>query len=161
MSAESKYRMRPWLKVLLGVSLALNLAVAGIAIGSAWRYKDFSYKHKNGAALLGYLIMGDLDRETKREWRRKTLDRHGAVFGKRHSAMAEILRLIEAEPFDPEAVRSALRSDADGIHGFMLANHEQWVARLSDMSVEERAALTERFREKSKHWRKHRGGSRD
>ena len=40
MNKEPTQGLRPWLKAVLVVSLALNLAVIGLGAGAAWRFKD-------------------------------------------------------------------------------------------------------------------------
>ena len=131
MSTAPKYRMRPWLKGLLGLSLALNIAIAGLALGAAWRFKDFAPPHKGGLGHLGRIIMDEMDPDTRHRLRQERRADLQGLRGGRQQVLTQVVALLRAEPFDPEALRALLDAQAVQRQDFVLLNHAQWVEHLS------------------------------
>ncbi|MBN8633052.1 MAG: periplasmic heavy metal sensor [Rhodobacterales bacterium] len=132
-------------KIALALSVALNLAVAGLAVG-AWlgggphrgMPRDMSFGPFSEA----------LDDADRKAIRRALLERLGEFRDQREAVKAEfetLLTTLRADPFDPEAMKAALAAlearNADRLElGRSLIE-----TRLVEMSPEERAAFADRL----------------
>ena len=136
---------RRWLPILLTVSLALNLLIVGVALGTAYRVKGGDHAKAPpgfGSALYRALPKGD-----RKALRGELSERHvrGAKLRKQDfAALGEALR---AEPFDPVAVQRILQQQAQFMAELQLALQEQWLARVTAMSEDERLAYADRLAE--------------
>lgn len=132
-------------KIALALSVALNLAVAGLAVG-AWlgdgprrgMPHDMSFGPFSAA----------LDDADRRALRRALLDRLGEFRQQRKAAEAEFATLVaslRAEPFDPAAMQAALTAiesrNAERLH----LGRSMIETRLIEMSPEERQAFADRL----------------
>lgn len=95
-------------KVALAISVALNLAVAGLAVG-AWLggggHRDMPREMSFGP------FSEALDDSDRRAIRRALLERMGEFRASRTEARAEfeaLLATLRADPFDPAALKAAL-----------------------------------------------------
>lgn len=132
-------------KIALAVSVALNLAVAGLAAGAFLRDgpqrgipRDMSFGPFSEA----------LDDADRRSIRRALLERAGEFRQQRNAARAEfetLLVTLRANPFDAEALKSALAAlEARNAERLELGR-SLIEARLIQMSPEERAAFADRL----------------
>ncbi|MDK3019537.1 periplasmic heavy metal sensor [Pseudodonghicola flavimaris] len=140
-------RMRPWIRVLLGASLALNLAVAGLAIGSAIRFGGDRPDRARPPMPLGALMYRALPREDRdmlRQRDRMTREEHEA---RRKSEAAELDAALRAVPFDPAEVEAFVRRDAERRQNFDREMREAWMARIIGMSDAERANYADRLQQ--------------
>lgn len=129
----------PWLKIALGVSLALNLVVAGVVIGAVARPggPDPRRGEPVGAALFR-----DLPREDRRAmWRAM----NGAKRPDWQAERTEIAALLRATPFDAAALGEYLdRRQQDHAERLLLVR-KKWLERVGAMTDDERAAFAERL----------------
>lgn len=136
-----------WMRIALVVSLGLNLAVAGLALGSAYKWQ-----RAGGPPRSVDLSLGPLGRALGEEDRRVVigeLRHHGQGarpdFREMHRRSEALLALLRAERFDAEAFVAGL----DGIRGMALelqqVGQAALVARIANMDPAERRALADRF----------------
>ncbi|UWQ48729.1 periplasmic heavy metal sensor [Leisingera caerulea] len=155
MSAEGKPGMKLWLKLLLAASLALNLAVIGIAAGAAWRFSG-SDRHWQRPPSVGAMIFRELDRDTRKELRQQAGGHHGSYFERRHAEGEAVIAALRSSSFDAAALRDMLRSQADARHAFHAKVQDAWVSKMEAMTPEERAAFADRMEDRmqrrGKHW---------
>jgi len=155
MSAEGKSGMKLWLKLLLAASLALNLAVIGIAAGAAWRFSGKD-RHWQRPPSVGAMIFRELDRDTRKALRQQAGGDHGSYFKRRHAEGEAVIAALRSESFDGSALLTMLRGQADARHAFHTSVQEAWVRQLEAMTPEERAAFADRMEERmqrrGKHW---------
>jgi len=101
------------LKIALAVSVALNLAVAGLAAG-AWMKGGSS--SPRGESTMSFGAFSDvLSREDRRALRKALLANAPSFRAAREAAEAEFFTLVaalRAEPFDPAAVQTAFAAIA-------------------------------------------------
>lgn len=133
-----------WVKVVLAISLALNLAVIGLAAG-AWMKegskgmpRDLSFGPFSEA----------LSREDRRALRRALMERAPDFRESRDAARQEfsaLLSALRAQPLDPVALRAAL-SAIEGRNADRLELGRSLIeARLIEMSDPDRLAFADRL----------------
>ena len=132
-------------KIALAVSLALNLAVAGLAAGAWLRDgprggmpRDMSFGPFSEA----------LDDADRKSIRRALLSRIGEFREQRQAAKAEfeaLLVALRAEPFDPAAMQSALSAIEARNSERLELGRRLIETRLTEMSPEARRAFADRL----------------
>ncbi|MGR3760202.1 periplasmic heavy metal sensor [Roseobacteraceae bacterium NS-SX3] len=138
--------MKRWQKVLLAVSLALNLAVAGLAAGAVLRHAGGGPGAHRGPSP-GAMLFRELDRDTRAELRRTANEGHRNLGERRRAEAREVIALLAADPFDAGALAAAMRAQAERRHAFHLSVQEAWIAKVQAMSAEERAEYAARLEE--------------
>ena len=106
---EKTTGMRPWLKVVFALSLALNLLVLGVVGGAVLRHGGFDGRHHHmaGGPLTRALSKEDkrvVAREMRRTYRARGRDGR-AAYGE---AMRQLVAGLRAEPFDPAPVAAQM-----------------------------------------------------
>lgn len=139
-------RMRPWLRILLAVSLALNLAVAGLAIGAAIRFGGPERGHPP-APPLGALLYRELPREDRRALLADRLGSREDRAARRQADAAEIDAALRAVPFEAARVEAFLAEQARRHSDIERSMREAWMQRIGGMSDAERAAYADRLAE--------------
>jgi uncharacterized membrane protein len=132
-------------KIALAVSVALNLAVAGLAAGAWLRDgprggmpRDMSFGPFSEA----------LDDADRKSIRRSLLERVGEFREQRQAAKAEfetLLVTLRAEPFDPAAMKSALAAIEARNSQRLELGRTLIETRLIEMSPEARRAFADRL----------------
>lgn len=140
-------------KIALALSVALNLAVAGLAVG-AWLGDG---PHRGMPRDMSFGPFSEaLDDTDRRVIRRALMERLGEFREQRAAARAEfetLLAALRAEPFDAAALKAALAAlEARNAERLDLGR-SLIETRLIEMTAEERAAFADRL---EKHLR--RGG---
>ena len=141
-----------WLRIVLVVSLGVNLAVAGLAIGSAYKWRT-----DGGPPRSVDLTPGPLSRALTPEDRRAVIEEMRARgegqrpgFREIRGRSEDLLILLRADDFDAGAFAETL----DGIRDMALSFQEDGqaaiIARISEMSPEDRRALADRLEEQSR-----------
>ena len=147
MSAEGKPGMKLWLKLLLAASLALNLAVIGIAAGAAWRFggKD---RHWQRPPSVGAMIFRELDRDTRKALRQQAGGSHGSFIKRRHAESEAVIAALRSEAFDGAALLALMRAQAEARQEFHTKVQEAWVRKLEAMTPQERMEFAGRMEER-------------
>lgn len=137
------------LRWLLVASLALNLLVAGLALGALL---DGDGPH--GRPRPVEMMLGPVARALDEDDRRAILgelDRSGVLDGMgrpaRDAARRDMLGAIRQEPFDPAALAQVMDRDRERRVALQAAVQEAVVARIATMTPEERAAFADRLGE--------------
>ncbi|MBY6153523.1 periplasmic heavy metal sensor [Vannielia litorea] len=148
-------RPRRWLRVVLVLSLAANLAVAGLVFG-AW----VSHDGKRGPdgprgdkdRIVRELGFGPYARAIPREGRegmKAAIEaRHSGLRANRdalRSAFEATLATLRAEPFDRAAMAAQMETQRSAIADSQKIGHEILLDRLEAMSPEERAEFADRL----------------
>ena len=130
-------------KIALAISVALNLAVAGLAVG-AWlggrrdMPRDMSFGPFSEA----------LDDTDRREIRRALMDRLGQFRADRAAARDEfetLLATLRTDPFDPSAMKAALTAIEMRNAGRLELGRSLIETRLIEMSPEDRKRFADRL----------------
>ncbi|MBE2274969.1 MAG: periplasmic heavy metal sensor [Rhodobacteraceae bacterium] len=137
---------RTWIKVLLALSLALNLGIAGLAAGALLRHHD----GPRGEHDYGLGPIGDaLTREDRKALRQAFVSAHPDL-GRRGLAALRadfdpLLVALRASPFDPAALDAALRAMADRNAERLETGRRVIADYLTAMSPTARAAFADRL----------------
>ena len=135
-----------WVKVLLALSLALNLAILGMVGGAFLRDgprqrdmpRDLSFGAFNEA----------LSREDRRELRRAFMDRADEFRTGRAAAQAEfaaLLTALRADPFDPAVLKTALQSIERRNADRLAIGRELVEGRIVALTTAQRLAFADRL----------------
>jgi len=159
MNSPTPRRAPRWMKILLGVSLALNLGVAAAVAGIAIRHGG----PPHGGP--GFRDIGGFARfvpEARQDAARAELERHKEEFDAARDRMREAREkageIFVAEPYDAEALKQALAEMRAASGESRAPLHEAMVNIGATLTPEERAAVIEAFRERGRRWRERREG---
>jgi uncharacterized membrane protein len=134
-----------WMKIALVVSVALNLAVAGLVLG-AWLGDG---PHKGMPRDLSFGPFSDaLSDADRRALRKDLMGRAGEFRSSREAARAEfvaLLNALRADPFDPAAMTAALTAIETRNAERLDLGRSLIEARLIAMSAAERKAFADRL----------------
>lgn len=140
-------RTRGWVRTLLVVSLAINLGVAGLAVGAF--VKNGGPPPRMEGRDLGLGPMGDaLNRDDRRALRKAFLARFPELKAGRAALQADFAALIDAlraEPFDPAAVDAAILVIADRNSERLASIRDIFSNYLVSLSPEARSAFADRL----------------
>ncbi len=151
-------KTRLWVRVLLGVSLALNLLVLGLIGGAMLRFGG-----PDGMRTPPRSVGAAMFRELPRADRRALRTGAGETHDQRHvrlKADAKALgAALRATPFDAAAMATLLEGHAKTRADFHISLQRAWLDRIATMSDAERYAYADRLeralnRPKGKDWRK-------
>ena len=138
-------KKRRWMPVVLGLSLALNLAVVAAVGGAAWRHSGDGRSGPRASKGGGALYIQALPRETRRAIREQT-----RVGPRRESDASQMLVALRQEPFDPAAATLLLNAERDLGLQRREATSAAWLSEVTAMTAQERAAYADRIEELSK-----------
>lgn len=137
---------RTWLRVLFGLSLAMNLLVLGLAAGAVLRFGGPGGMRPPPKSL-GTALFHELPPEDRRELRSQMQD-HGARNAALRKAEAEAIgAALRQTPFDPDGVAEVLAGGARQREAWMNSVHSAWLERIGRMSDAERIEFADRLQE--------------
>ncbi|MCV2878072.1 periplasmic heavy metal sensor [Sedimentimonas flavescens] len=144
-----------WVRVLLGVSLTLNLLVAGVVVGGILGHDRHPSRPEIEEVNLGPFT-GAFSRDD-REAMRRAADAEGLSFrAMRREAREDLDALIgalEAEPWDQGAVAAMIGRYRERTLGRIGIGERLMIERLEQMQPAERRAFAERLRQGFDHGR--------
>lgn len=132
---------RRWMPIVLGLSLALNLAVVAAVGGAAWRHSG-AERAGPRAAKGGALYMKALPKEARRAIREQL---RGVARPERTSTQMVIA--LRQEPFDPAAATRVLEMQRDAGAQRQALVSAAWLEQVSAMSAQERSTYADRIEE--------------
>lgn len=141
--SENSTPKRKWLVILLVISLAVNLLIVGLVLGTFLRYRGHDQaRTPPGFVPALYFTLPKSEQKALKslvsEQRRHESRRRGQDF----EALGDALRQT---PFDPALVSSLLDEQAQATADLRNALHQEWLARVTAMSDEERLRYAERL----------------
>lgn len=142
-----------WMQIALGLSLALNLAVVGMAAGSLVRLGGVDAMRSPPQNLVGALLheMPSTDRRALRDLIRNQTERSG----QRRDEAAAMVAALRAVPFQPAAMAARIETHTDRRAAVHAATMQGWLDRVSAMSDSARAAYADRLQRAARHPGKH------
>lgn len=154
---------RKWPRVLLAVSLTLNLLVLGLVLGakaSGHHGRDFDPRgpERGAIAELGFApLAGAFDLKDRRAIGKGFKERAGSFRDNREHLKDEfdaMLKTLRAEPFDQAALLALMEAQSNRIRGHGDTLRALVIERISLMSAKERAEFADRIERKVKHGRR-------
>ncbi|MEO0402865.1 MAG: periplasmic heavy metal sensor [Pseudomonadota bacterium] len=135
-----------WVKILLALSLALNLGIAGMVAGVAISGGPMGGQGPAVGYAMPYLVA--LPKEQRRAVFKtvrndKTLPDRRA----RRADYSDMMTALAAEPFERAAVEAILSRQADGVDRVQSVAQSQWLDLVAEMPAQERADYIERIKE--------------
>ena len=134
-----------WITIALAASVALNLAVAGLAAG-AW------LREGPGRGMPRDMSFGPFTEalsESDRKELRRALGKHAPGFRENRQEMradlARLLASLRADPFDPNAAETALSAIARRATDRLVLGRELLAGRILAMSDAERKSFADRL----------------
>ena len=144
-----------WMRRILIASLAVNLGVAGLALGSLWH--DGPDGRGDMARNLGF---GPYDAALRPEDRKALRSALRSKTGDLKAALAEfpadvdaIIVALRAEPFDPAALDAAMSSQRDHFAARMKLGSETMRDYLAGLAQKDRLDFAGRLEERLQHGR--------
>lgn len=144
MSDNTKPKRR-WVTVALAISLALNLLVAGVALGTVYRVKGGDY----GKAPPGFgpALYRALPKEERKALRSELYERHVRGAKMRSKDFSALEAALRTKPFVPSTVQALLTQQAQSMAELQGALQEEWLERITSMTDAERQAYADRLQE--------------
>ena len=135
-----------WVKVVLAVSLALNLAVIGLVAGTILRTAPLREARSNMGYAAPYVIA--LPRQERRSVLR-AIRNDPSLPGRddRKAAFKEMVNVLRLEPFDRERVSNILDRQSAGVGQIQSVAQFAWLDAVAAMSVKDRLAYIDRIEE--------------
>ncbi len=144
MAEEIKPRTPRRIKWLLGVSLALNLAVVGLIAGAVLRHDGpgRAFARAPGAESYAAPYVTALPRAERRAIFRAVRNAAGADMPDRAARRAlytDVIAALRSEPFEPAALKAALDAQKNASLAVQSSVQTEWLERVSAMSASQRA----------------------
>lgn len=149
-TATARPAMRRGLRILLFVSLALNLLVAGLVIGAVAHQAGGSRSHPPRVERPGGPMVAALTRADRIAIGKALREADRAGRPSRDELRAEydaVIAALTTVPYEPETVRAAVERQTQGFSRRADLGRDLLLERLAEMSDEERAAFAMRLRE--------------
>ncbi len=147
-TAPKRAKPKKRFRILLGVSLALNLLVIGAVVGAIAKGPFSGGGSSPGMRSAALPYVAAFERQDKRamqrEMRSRFPDRKAASAAHRaaYSAFMEVLR---AETFDAARASEIMQEQFERAQSFQKVGRDVSIERLSQMSAAERAAYADRL----------------
>jgi len=141
---STKKRGFAWMKLVLAVSLALNLLVIGLAVGAALRFGN-DVKMRLGGPTMGANLVRTLPKADRRA---VFAELRGASISPKKQRRAEAEALTEAlrrSPFDPDAVNAVLEQQAQERNEWVGEARRVWLSRVTMMEDAQRRDYADRL----------------
>jgi uncharacterized membrane protein len=140
--------MKPWVRGLLLLSLALNLAVLGMVAGAYFRFggPDSDKRPARTDQIAGAYTRALAPEDRRSIWR--DMRKQSAQMPSRaemRRTHAQVLALLRADPLDTDALASALGRQIEFGHARAELGQMLLVKHLSGMTAADRAAYADRL----------------
>ncbi len=147
---------KPWMKILLVISLGLNLAVVGLVIGakiSGYGHGSLSHSGSTGMRVLMHALP-DSKRADVRKYFHKNRNKIRANGDVMRASLDNIGTAISAQPFDTDALNAAFGDQRAQITTITQNAQQAFVSIIASMTDEERASYVDNMKEQRNKWRK-------
>lgn len=145
LTQDAPARTALWVKLMLGLSLALNLAIAGFVLGAVIRHGGPGHHGRDvpGMRAFGAPYMLALPRDDRRAVLAGMKQHAGRDIpdrAARRAMFAEVVDALRGVPFDPATLRAAVARQSATAVAAQAAAQEAWLEVVSAMSDAERRA---------------------
>lgn len=135
-----------WMRLLLAVSLAGNLAVLGLAAGAMLRHSAAPGAHTPPVSA-GAALYRALPRDQRQVFRAEMRARSDVARDPQPTKAGGVITALRAQPFDLEDLSDAMRAETRRREVWQEAVREVWLARIAAMDDSARAAYADRLEE--------------
>ena len=145
-------------KILLGISLAINLAVIGVVSGASFRKGDGGPRRGSGGGQAHYArpYIHALPREERRAiLEASRAAKKGVDRAARRAMYQEVIDILRSETFDRPAVEAVLSKQTEVRLSAQNTVQAQWLNRIVGMDFQERGAYADAVEEALKHGPSH------
>lgn len=137
-----------WLRGLLFLSLALNLAVAGMVAGAVLRDKERPGPRAHrlpppATMIVGSTALREARPADRRNLREQARGEHKSVVARRAHETAALLALLRDTPFDRAALEAELARQDTAQQADLARMQRLWVGIVTEMTAAERAAFAD------------------
>ena len=156
-SPAAKRRAPRWLWIGFFVSIAINLLIAGIAIGAVWHHKAGKAYRDGGAPRHFGAFLWRLPKERREMFKKAFRERRPEFRGFRsdiRNAREQAEALLIKEPFDKAAFAEANRKLHESRARLRGAQFSMFPEIAEMMTAEERSLFLEWRRKHRKRWRR-------
>lgn len=143
--------MKPWVRVVLGLSLAANLLVVGLAVGVSTRLNAVRAERTPPTGLVLFMSLPKEDRKDMRAVLRESLPPPKD----RKAEARELAEVLRASPLDRAALTEVVRKHGAQRSRFQSQLEQAWIDHVVTMDDAARAAYAENLIEISEHGFKH------
>ena len=146
-TAETK-SPRLWLRIVLFLSLALNLAVVGVAVGVFARFGPHKDAHPPRGDQVSGVYTHALTAQDRRRIGREMFRNQRNTLPSRQEMAADYAAMVatlRVQPFDADAAGAILHRQIEFGQRRAELGHGLLLQRLTEMSPEERAAYADRL----------------
>jgi len=147
---------KPWAKILLVVSLGLNLAVAGLVIGAKMSgHGPGKSPYAGGTGMR--VLMHALPKSKRTEARKffhQNREKHRTNGDAMRVSLDDIGAAITARPFDAGTLREAFSNQRAHIETMTQDAQQAFVAIIAGMTDEERMQYVDNMKKQRQKWRK-------
>ena len=144
-AAAPKARLGAGLRILLFSSLALNLVVVGLAAGVMTRAPFHAPPRPDHVAGALTFALSEEDRRAIGRMVFREMREGDGVRRDRQEEYLAVLAALRADPFDPQALRDSFALQRQNAMRLQEAGQHALLARVQQMSNEERAAFADRL----------------
>jgi uncharacterized membrane protein len=131
-------------KILLGISLAVNLAVTGLVAGAFVRKGPGGPMGGNAQVNYARSYIQALPKEQRREVVEALRhSKHGGSRVERRAHHADVVEILRADVFDRPAIEAVLALQIASTLDAQSAGQERWLNIIEKMSIEERRAYVD------------------
>ncbi|MEQ3709499.1 MAG: periplasmic heavy metal sensor [Tateyamaria sp.] len=147
MQEETETKRCPlWIKIVLALSLALNLCIAGLVAGFVLRGGPMAGRAPAMGYAMPYVLA--LPRELRRDVFKAVRNDDSLPDRRaRREEYRDMIKALKVTPFDAAAVEAVLLRQGDGVSRVQTASQAAWLEAVSGLSDEERAAYTDRIQD--------------
>ncbi len=136
---------RRWMPILLTVSLAVNLLVVGVILGTTLRFRGGD--HARVPPGFGFALYHALPKEDRKAMRGELSALRSKGSNRRSQDFSALSQALQVMPFDPAAVQALLDQQSQATADLQAALHQQWLAQVTAMTDGERQIYAERLEE--------------
>ena len=147
---------KPWIRILLVISLGMNLAVVGLVIGakiSGHGPRGMSHANGSGMRVLMHALPNS-KRADVRKYFHENRDRIRAKDSAMRASLDNITTAITAQPFDANALNEGFSAQRAHIVAITQNAQQAFVAIIASMTDKERAEYVDNMKEQRHKWRR-------
>ena len=154
-----KFKTPLWIKILLVISLCLNMIIVGLAVGAAYKWFVFGpvpiHQYFGSVGLGGF--SGSLDKIDRDQLRLQLANRKDSMDEILRDAQQEfesLISILSSDSFDKEALDDHFANQRQLSLNRMETAHSLLSTQIANMTPEERAGVAERMQQGFWHGRK-------